>query len=138
MPLFYRAGLALVVVLLVANGGHAAPVEVPSDLDLWPRVVELRAPTGQQQLIATGTVDGRPADLTRQLTWSSDNTDVVSVDSGGVAHARKAGECVIVGTIGERSARIDVRVRGGGEDAVPTLEREILPLLTRHGCNAGA
>jgi hypothetical protein len=134
----FRTWIVLGALLLVAGGGQAAPVESPGDLDLWPREVELRAPTGRQQLLATGTVDGRPSDLTRRLTWRSGDPDVVSVDADGVAHARGVGTSFLEATIGDRSARVAVKVGGSSEAPVPTLEREILPLLTRHGCNAGA
>ena len=42
--------------------------------------VVLRGQDARQQLIATGIVDGRPADLTRGVQFTSETPDVVKVD----------------------------------------------------------
>jgi hypothetical protein len=134
MWLWCRAIFPVASIVLVLAGGGA----VPPDLVLAPGAAELVGASARQQLIATGMVEGRPADLTRQAAWRSETPGVVAVDPDGLVHATGDGEGAVVATFGERQARATFRVRGTCVPPRVTLERDVLPILTRAGCNAGA
>jgi len=124
--------VAIIVPALAAGGAFA------SELVLAPSAVELTGAAARQQMLATGDREGRPVDLTHQATWRSETPTVATIDPDGVVHAHGDGDGVIVATFEDRQARATIRVRGTDRSARVTLEREILPILTRAGCNAGA
>jgi hypothetical protein len=109
-----------------------------AELALMPSAVELRGAGARQQLIATESMGEQRVDRTREVAWRSESPAVVVVDGDGVVHARGDGEGAIVATVGGREARAKFRVRDTAGPLPPTLERDILPILTRAGCNAGA
>ena len=134
MRLGCRSVLKSALVLVGLAGGAA----VSSELALSPGTAELRGAVARQQMIATEGVGEASCDRTRQVTWRSETPGVVDVDHDGVVHPRGDGDGVIVATFDGREARATFRVRATGEAPRATLEREILPILTRAGCNAGA
>src|SRR5689334_22405719 len=136
MPRVCRA--VLIGTLMTLGLGQARGAEVSSELVLEPGTVELRGIAARQQLIATETVAGRPCDRTRQVTWRSETPAVVSVDADGVAHGQGDGVGQVTATLGDRVAHLTVHVQDTAVPAPVTLDRDILPILTRAGCNAGA
>ena len=56
-------------------------------LKLDPSSVALHGPSASQQIIVSGRRDGRLVDLTRQVSFRSENPQVVSVDSAGLLTA---------------------------------------------------
>jgi hypothetical protein len=125
--------------LVLAVGGAGALADAP-ELVLSPGTAVLRGASSRQQVIATGrdAEDGRPIDLTRRAAWRSETPGVVAVEPDGVVRARGDGEGTVVATFDGREARATFRVEGTRQPPRVTLEREILPILTRAGCNAGA
>jgi uncharacterized protein YjdB len=65
----------------------------------------------QQQFAATGTyADGSTADLTSQVTWSSDVSNVISIDTTGKGTAKVAGTAHLMATQGVVSGQATVTV----------------------------
>jgi uncharacterized protein YjdB len=63
------------------------------------------------QLTATGTFsDGSTFNLTGQVTWSSSNTSVATVNSSGLATAVGAGTVTITAQYGSTSATTTLAV----------------------------
>jgi hypothetical protein len=122
------------VLPLPCGGAEAAP----RGLKVSAGTTELRGPSARQQLLATGEAGGLAVDLTRRVTWRSEDPSIVTVDAQGVAHPAGDGEAHVVATLGGESARLRVRVSGASEPLRPTFERDVVPILTRAGCNAGA
>src|SRR4051794_23893733 len=111
MPLRFRAVVSLGWVSLVVVAAGATP----AGLAISPGVVALHGASARQQLIATGTVDGRPRDLTLSAEWTSESPAVVEVEPNGVVHARGDGEALVVARVGSRRAEAKFRVEGTGE-----------------------
>jgi len=66
----------------------------------------------KQQFTATGTYsDGSTKDLTREVTWTSAEKSVASIDEHGLASAREKGSTAIRATLGEVSAMTKLTVR---------------------------
>jgi hypothetical protein len=130
--------VAFLVGVLCAIGLSSARGEALTALSVTPAEVVLRGPLGQQQLIVTGTVNGRPVDLTRQAAFQSQAPGVVEVDRLGLVTPKGDGSAVIEVQVGEQIARATVRVAGSSEPSRPTFELDVQPILTRAGCNAGA
>ncbi len=124
------------VVLLALLPAHAARAD---RLSLSPAEVVLRGRWDRHQLVLTGRDDqGREHDLTRRATWSVLDPAVASVAPGGAVAPLRDGHTTVVARLGRREARAAVRVEGVGGDRPVSLRLEVIPVLTRAGCNAGA
>ncbi len=65
---------------------------------------------------ATLNVKIEPADSTDDITWSSSDGAVVSVDAEGVVTGLKTGTAVITVKVGDATATVTVTVKGNGSD----------------------
>ena len=92
----------------------------------------------RQQLLVTGTVEGKPADLTRRVEYRSESPGVVAVNDEGLLTPVGDGDGAILASLGAQQARLKVRVTNSGQSVHATFERDVLPILSRAGCNAGA
>lgn len=107
-----------------------------------PAEVRLRGSDSRAQLVVTGTdTSGRPTDLTRGagLGYESDDPAVALVDESG-----------LVRPTGDGRTRLTVRAAGGDSIAVRVVvddfadrlpvrfSLDVVPVLTKLGCNAGA
>ncbi len=110
----------------------------PTVLVVTPTEVALSGSMARQQLLVTGTIDGRQVDLTRQVVYTSEEPDIAQVDSAGLVTVLGNGSATIVARIGD--VRAETRVRAEDVRDVPrvTFEHDVQPILSRAGCNAGA
>ncbi|MGC1275470.1 MAG: DUF1549 and DUF1553 domain-containing protein [Planctomycetaceae bacterium] len=134
--------VAAVLCLWVAANVEAAEsadaAAETTDLVCLPQRIELQGPGAHQRLIVSGQVEGRQTDVTRSATFRSEATAVVTIGDDGIARAVGDGETRIVVTVGNQTASVNVTVRDSSKLQPVTLEHDVLPVLTRYGCNAGA
>lgn len=111
----------------------------PAPLTAEPARLELVGSDGRGQAIATGTGPGGvPIDLTREVRWSVDPPGVATVDADGLIRAIGDGTAAVIaeGKNGE-SARIEVIVRDTDDRRPVYFAGDVVPMLTRAGCNSG-
>lgn len=145
-----RTGAFLVALVLgspLAAAEPAAKPPAPPDppraplqaLTVFPARVTLDGPRDAQRLGVLGRyADGQERDLTRQATYASSAAGVARVDAAGVVSPAGDGEVVVRVRAGGLSAAVPVRVRGAAAEAPVSFSREVVPMLTRLGCNQGA
>lgn len=141
MPRFVFAVSALCVTLFFASAAPAqapAPVEVRK-LTVYPGRVELFGTRSQHRLGVLGEVaSGGQRDLSREASFRSSVPAIATVDAKGIIRPAGDGEAVITVRVGGRSASVPVRVHGAATEEPVSFGREVVPVLTRAGCNAGA
>jgi hypothetical protein len=115
-----------------------APAAEPASLTVAPREFVLRGQAARQRLVVTGDIGGRPVDLTREATFRSDAAGVARVGGDGVVTPGGDGTATITATARGRMATATVKVIDGTRLLDVTFERDVIPVLTRAGCNAGA
>lgn len=106
-------------------------------LTAYPAAVRLSADAQRQQLVVMGTRDGNTADLTRDAMYASDNPLVATVDPAGIVRPAGTGTASIVVSAGGMEIKVPVDV-GPPESRAVDFERDVQPIFTRLGCNAGA
>jgi Protein of unknown function (DUF1553)/Protein of unknown function (DUF1549) len=154
--MFSRTGvrcLAAVVALLIAPWlaraadappTHAMPrVEPPRAglrvLTVHPATVTLDGPRDEQRFGVLGEyADGRLWDLSRAATFTSSAPGVVSVSPQGLVQGVSDGQAVLTVSAAGKKATVAVSVRRATADVPVSFSREIIPVLTRAGCNQGA
>ena len=93
------------------------------------------------QLLVAESADGvdpeRRPDLTMAASYVSADPAVATVSPAGVVSAAGNGTTRIVATVGDVSATVEVEVAGVVEQPRADFDRDVLPVITRAGCNAG-
>src|SRR5262245_4507993 len=123
-----------VLTLLLA----ALPGAEPPRVTLTPATIALDGLADRQQLLVTEVVAGRPFDRTASARIVSETPAVCAVSPAGVATPVGDGNGTVVAVVGKEEVRARVRVTNAGGFREPTFERDVIPVLTRAGCNAGA
>ena len=107
-------------------------------LRLTPERVLLDGPESSDQILVTGTTtDGQSVDLTGVATYDPPAAELVEVSTTGRMSAVRDGAGEIVVRYGDLQHRLPVQVVGVQTPVPVSFRREILPLLTKAGCNSG-
>ncbi len=112
----------------------APPVEA---LRISPGAVVLE-PGGIHQLLVEGDAGGAPADLTDWARFETAPASVAACDAQGRLRALSPGEAVVTVMYGSLrgSVRVTVQPRPAGQPL--SFLKDVLPVLNKAGCNAGA
>ena len=121
----------------------AAPVEQLSadqklvSIEALPKAVELAGAFEKSQLVLTGRLaDGTSLDLTRMVQFSAAQPNVVSVSSSGLVRVLGKGQTKLSASVGGQTVEIPVNVVSS-EIASTDYIRDVTPVLSKLGCNAG-
>jgi hypothetical protein len=114
-----------------------------NDLHVHPELVELRGNFAQTQLVVRERIqpnppDERAPDKTAIAIYHSAHPNIASVDATGCITAKSNGQTSITVSADGSSTSVDVRVDGIVDRPSVDFQRDVLPVLTRSGCNAGA
>src|ERR1043166_8239515 len=82
--------------------------------------------------------DGSSVDATGSARFSSKQPKIVSVSREGICEPVSDGQAEILVEFGGKSAKAIVTAREAKKSRVPSFRQEVLPILTKAGCNAGA
>jgi hypothetical protein len=119
--------------------GTLAGAEPIHSLTLFPDQVTLDGPRAEQRLGVMGEgADGRQRDLTAEAKFRNSAPGVAVVDASGLIRAVGDGQAVITVDVGARTATVPVQVRRAKSDVPVSFTREVVPVLTKAGCNQGA
>lgn len=122
-----------------ASAGTAAEASFDAavvSLHLYPEERTLRGGNATQQYVLTGTLaDGSRKDLTAQASFSLSDPRVARAGERGRFAAGADGETEVVAVVGQLEARSRLRVEKSGWTRPFHFSRDVLPILTRRGCN---
>ncbi len=131
VSLVLAAGLHLLVP--TALNADDAIVDVTAD----PATIRLAGPNAVYSLLVHGkTQDGRLVDLTHAASYRSLHPSVAVVSKSGVVRGVANGSATIQVEVEGRSAAVTVTVAGADQDRKYHFENDIVPLLSRFGCNS--
>ena len=130
---FWSAVVAVGLLLARSVGASDPTVE---SLIVEPAEIVLRGATRQQVLVTAKDRDGRPLDVTREAEFSVDDATVASVANSKLQGARD-GATVLSVRFGGREARVPVRVNGIADVSPVHFVNDIVPILSKLGCNSG-
>src|SRR5262245_8966682 len=128
-----------VIGLLYCFVGLAGQPVVAAELRIYPAELSLTGRTAAQQLLAVVEENGQTlADKTQTATFVSANLRVAAVSASGQVTAVGDGESIITATVDGKQATVKVRVSKSKEPSTPSFRNDVVPILTRSGCNSGA
>jgi hypothetical protein len=118
---------------LLAGLALAPVARAAGDLAVSPREVAFAdAYAGRQLLVCEGE-----RDVTRAARYASSDAAVVAVDDRGYLRPAGDGAAQVVVRHGSAKAHVAVRVSGFRTGRAIDFRTEVVPLLSRLGCNAG-
>ena len=104
-------------------------------LKLEPAELNLHGPGVYLQVLVTATLkDGTVADATRAVQWQAEG---VEISPAGILSAKADGAGKLRAVLGAVTAEAPVTVSGTGAAVVPDYIRDVTPVISRMGCNAG-
>jgi len=128
---FSLCGFALLLFTLQTHVGAA-------QLTVSPSVLEL---TGRDPLhgmvVSLTDDDGKVSDVTRRASYEMDRADFASVDERGMVTGLSNGQATLTVKLGELCAMVSVSVATVAEKPAPSFKHDVIPILTRCGCNMG-
>lgn len=131
------ASRSLLVIACLATGfPTVARAEEP--LHVQPAQSELVGNLARGQLSVIVARGGRDVDLTREARFESLTPDVVTVSSRGLMAPRTNGAGRVRISLGAASSEVAVTVRGVTAEPAVSFREDVIPILTRSGCNGGA
>jgi len=100
--------------------------------------VALHNAGARQQLVVSRIVNGQPADVTADVTFQVEPSTIASIDETGFVTPLANGRAVITARFGEDTATIPIVVSSVEKKRDISFPNDIIPQLTRAGCNSGA
>ncbi len=89
-------------------------------------------------LVTVNESDEVVADRTAQAKFTSSNPVVATVSPDGTVRAVSDGEAAITVVVDGKQTTIPVKVAKTKESSADSFRNEIIPMMTRIGCNSGA
>lgn len=108
------------------------------EFEVSPKSVLLKSPEGSQQLLVLQTLpDGRRQDVTRRVEFRVQDGRIATVDSRGLVKPRTDGKTELTANFEGQPVSIPVEIRGMENPQPVSFRNEIIPILTKAGCNSG-
>jgi hypothetical protein len=117
----------------------AGPALAITRLAIEPAAATLSGPRARQHFLVTATLkDGRMLDVTDRAAFTSLSPKVARVSATGLADPVGDGQTRIVARLGGHEAAAAVTVEGAGAPATLSFVNDVMPILSKQGCNASA
>ena len=109
-----------------------------SQLEILPHKLTLRGSRARQHLLVMATqLDGSRKDVTEEAHLKSGNNSIVRVSNKGEVVGISDGSTQIVASWKSQSSRGAVTLRDSKLQRSVSFVNDVIPLLTRAGCNQG-
>lgn len=116
----------------------ALPTGAPKTLEIYPARIAFTGPRDEQRIIVLGIWgDGRKHDLTRTATFTTTQAKTATVDPTGVVRPIRDGTTTLTVSYQGTTVTVPVSVKNASADQPVNFSTEVVPILTRFGCNSG-
>ena len=148
-----RLSVTLTLVLLIASIGVAAePVpaapaaasasssasKTKVNLAVFPKSIQLDTARDHQSFVATmQRPDGVTLDVTETAKWTLADPKFAKLDANRIIPVAD-GETELICDYGSTQIRVPVKVSRSAEKLPISFEKDIVPIMTRSGCNTGS
>ena len=123
------------MIVAMSMTGWAAEIHA---LRVLPQEIRLDSPEASEQLLVFAqSADGSITDVTRQSVFTASDAGVVEVSSTGRAIPLQDGRTDLQVSFGNQTVSIIADVRGMASPAPVSFQRDVVPILSKAGCNSG-
>src|SRR5260221_1796070 len=114
----------------------AVPLPAVRKITLEPPQITLLDGQDTRKVLVLGETDSKGTlDLTAQAVLKSDSP-VIEIDSQGYMKSRTKGQATIIVTAAGKQAKLVVKAESGTTPPIGFV-RDVMPILSKVGCNAG-
>jgi hypothetical protein len=140
-----RVVFAATLLLIMSSAGRISAAEAESlpdgmkitAIEAVPPAIELKHRFDYAQILLTArTSAGERVDVTR-LAKAEMSSQLVDVSPTGLVRSKADGKGEIKFSLGERSVAVPVTVSGAGGDYKVSFVQDVMPTMSKLGCNAG-
>ena len=139
---FLRAIAAILALFTLCIASAERAEGATNDFHVAPSSVNLNGNFARAQLVATAAIVGvapeQAEDWTHRAEYKSTNPAVVTVGPGGQLVAVGNGSAVIMVVVGVIAKPVAVTVAGVSDQPRIGFAAQVMPVLSKAGCNAGA
>ena len=132
---------ACILCAATAFAADKAVLPPPKALSVTPANFTIRGADNVQRLLVSGNSakndDGRTFDYTRQAIYVSSDPKIATVTSEGVVRPKGNGVATITANFGDYKVSAKATIVGHGVEPMVSFRNQVLPILTKHGCNSG-
>jgi hypothetical protein len=107
-------------------------------LKVLPDSAILRGGEARHQFIAESSTGDRQQDMTASAHWVSSNPAVAKVDAAGMVTPVSDGDATITAEAAGDKSSARVHVVSNKDPYIWTFKNDVLPVMTKVGCNQGA
>ena len=120
------------------TAGKTTPKPPRLDLSVYPTEIKLGHARDYQSFVAVlRRDDGVTVDVTDRMKWSVENGQSAKIQ-GTRLHPSGDGKSQLVGRYLGNTVRVPVEVSGSDKDPPISFTADVMPVLTRAGCNTGS
>lgn len=131
---------ALLTISLLSQSVRGEPLDVNQvvKLEAAPAQVRLSGKDARQQVLITAFLkDGRQRDVTHEVAYRSGDAKLATVSDVGIIKPAGHGATSIEVSLGSHKVAIAADINHGDQYRPLDFTTDIMPILTRHGCNGG-
>jgi hypothetical protein len=135
--------MLLVILGIPLNCVHVAAAEAaatiqPISLTALPDRILLTSPENSEQLLVTSSDNaGQLTDVTCQVEFFIEPAGIVTITETGRISPLRDGETLITARMGAVQVNVPVTVTGISEPSAVSFRSDIIPVLSKSGCNSG-
>lgn len=135
--LWPHGSLALLIAAVLGTAVLAEVQELPT-LRAHPAEVALESPESSEQLLVFERANhGTALDATRRVSYSPSVPGVVKISASGRIVPLQDGHTEVQIRLGELTTTVAVQVRGLAQPTSVSYQRDVIPILSKGGCNSG-
>ncbi len=124
------------MVLLITPSVLLADSPKINQVILDPPSLTLDGPNAKRLILIHGKTDtGKLIDLTTQAKWRIQNPSL-AIATNGLVRARKDGSTRLIVEVLNKKYEVPIRVQNASRPRRFNFENDIVPILSRHGCNS--
>ncbi len=113
-------------------------VPTPPDLAVYPSEIKLGSARDFQSFVAVvRRADGITSDASDKVNWSVADPSLVKLDGFQVSPILD-GKTELIGQFAGAEVRVPIEVSGASDRPRISFEKDVMPVLTRSGCNTGS
>lgn len=137
-PRWRLTAVAAVVWLAGLVWSRGASAAEAAGAAVLPSEIELHGRDATQRVILQERIGDHWGGQQHAVEWVSRDPAVARVSEEGIVQAVADGRTEIVARVGGQEASATVRVRGAAEEREWSFRNDVLPVLSKAGCNMGA
>jgi hypothetical protein len=128
--------LALLIAPALGRAGEKAEHPAAVAIEVTPKSLTLDGPRDARRVLVTGVAaDGSRFDLSGEATYAA--VEGIAFDQAGFSHSRKDGAYTVKVAAGGKTTDLAVAAKNATKAGPVSFVRDVIPVISRVGCNAG-